>query len=65
MAPDICIYGKSVSAGVESINHANKLVREKTAVDILNAAIFLLQLEGDCYNKWKNIAQGMDMPSTP
>ncbi len=50
MAPDICMYGKSVSSGVEIMNCMNKLVCEKTAVDILNAAILLLQLEGDCYS---------------
>jgi hypothetical protein len=44
--PDICIYGKSVSSGVEAMNRANKLVHEKTAMDPLNAAILLLQLEG-------------------
>jgi len=53
MAPDIRMYGKSASSGVEAMNHANKLVREKTAVDPLNAAIILLQLEGDRFNKRK------------
>ena len=42
MAPDIRMYGKSASLGVEAMNHANKLVCEKTAVDIFNAAILLL-----------------------
>ena len=53
MAPDIRMHGKSASSDVEAMNHANKLVREKTAVDLLNTAILLLQLEGDCFNKWK------------
>ncbi len=65
MAPDICMYGKSVSSGVEAMNCTNKLVREKTAVDPLNAAIILLQLEGGCFNKWKRNAWGTDMPLTP
>ncbi len=47
------------------MNRATKLVREKTAVDPLNAAILLLQLEGDCFNKWKLIAWATDMPLTP
>jgi hypothetical protein len=47
MAQDICMYGKSASSGVESMNQANKIVREKTAVDMLNAAILLLQMEGN------------------
>jgi len=32
------------------MNHANKLVRQKSVVDLLNAAILLLKLEGECYN---------------
>ena len=60
MAPDIRMYGQSASSGVESMNCANKpLVREKTALDPLNAAIFLLQLEGGCFNIWKQIAWAM------
>jgi hypothetical protein len=65
MAPDIRMYGKSASSGVEAMNRANKLVHEKTAVDPLNAAILLLQLEGDRFNKWKQIAWATDMPLTP
>jgi hypothetical protein len=66
MAPDIQMYGQSASSGVESMNRANKpLVREKTAVDPLNAAILLLQLEGGRFNKWKQIAWATDMPLTP
>ena len=65
MAPDICMYGKSASSGVEAMNRVNKLVRAKSSVDPLNAAILLLQLEGDCFNKWKGIAWGTDMPLTP
>jgi hypothetical protein len=66
MAPDIQMYGQSASSGVESMNRANKpLVREKTAVDPLNAAILLLQLEGGRFNKWKKIAWATDMPLTP
>jgi hypothetical protein len=59
------MYGKSASSGVEAMNRANKLVGEKTVVDPLNAAILLLQLEGDRFNKWKGIAWGTEMPLTP
>ncbi len=65
MAPDIHMYGKSASSGVEAMNRANKLVREKTEVDPLNTAILLLQLEGGRFNKWKKIAWATDMPLTP
>ena len=65
MAQDICMYGKSASLGVESMNRANKIVREKTAVDVLNAAILLLQMEGNRFHQWKEKAWGRELPLTP
>ena len=65
MRPDVCMYGRSSSSGVESMNRANKLVREKTAIDILNAAILLLKLEGERYHTWKTKAWERDHPFTP
>ena len=65
MGNDICMYGRSASSGVESMNNANKLVREKTAVDIANATILLLKLEGARYHKWKETAWGHELPLTP
>jgi hypothetical protein len=56
MGNDICMYGKSASSGVESMNHANKNVHEKTAVDMLNAAILLLNMEGNRFHHWKEKA---------
>lgn len=47
------------------MNRANKLVREKTAVDILNASILLLKMEGERYHQWKEKAWGRDLPLTP
>ena len=47
------------------MNRANKLVREKTAVDILNAAILLLKLEGERCHTWKAKAWEWDHPFTP
>ena len=47
MGPNICMYGHSASSGVESMNNANHLARQKAAVDILNAAIKIIQLDGD------------------
>ncbi len=58
-------HGKESRDSVEAMHRANKLDCEKTAVDPLNAAILLLQLEGDRFNKWKRIAWGTDMPLTP
>ena len=66
MGPGICMYGKSASSGVESMNRANKqLVRMKTAVDILNASLLLLKLEGDRFNAGKEKAWNWDQPLTP
>jgi hypothetical protein len=65
MSPDICMYGRSASSGVEAMNRANKLVREKMAINILNAAILLLKLEGERYHQWKEKAWLRDLPFTP
>ena len=65
MAPGICMYGKSASSGVESMNRANKIVRLKTAVDILNASILLLKLEGERFDFWKEKAWNCDLELTP
>jgi hypothetical protein len=45
MGDPICMYGKSASLGVESMNRANNLARQRTAVDILNTLILLIKLE--------------------
>ncbi len=44
--PQICMYGKTASSGVESMNRANNDVRRRLAVDILNAAVVLIKKEG-------------------
>jgi hypothetical protein len=38
----VCMYGKSGSSSVEAMNRANEDIRQKTAVDILNATLILL-----------------------
>ena len=35
MGANICMYGRSASSGVESMNQENKIVCSKTAVDVL------------------------------
>ena len=65
MSPDVCMYGRSASSGVEAVNRANKIVREKTAIDILNAAILLLKLEGERYHQCKAKAWLREIPFTP
>jgi hypothetical protein len=39
----VCMYSKSASSGVEAMNKANEDIRQKTAVDILNATLILLK----------------------
>lgn len=60
MDPSICMYGKSASSGVESMNRANNLARQKAAVDILNAAILLIKLEGGRFAWYKQLAWTRD-----
>jgi len=44
--PDIYMFGKTASSGVESMNRANEDIQKRTAVDLLNAAIILIKKEG-------------------
>jgi len=50
-APDIFLYGLTASSGVESMNSANKDLRKRSAVDILNAGMILLKKEGIRFNR--------------
>ena len=52
----ICMYGKSASSGVESMNNANQIARQKTAVDVLNAVILLLKLEAEHFGFYQRQA---------
>ena len=47
MNDNVCMYGKSASSGVESMNRANQVARQKTAVDVLNAVMLLLKVESE------------------
>jgi hypothetical protein len=47
---------KLASSGVESMNKANQLARQRTAVDILNPVILLVKLEGEHFNWHKQKA---------
>ncbi len=60
MGDNICMYSKSASLGVESMNRANHLVRERTGVDILNAMILLIKLEGNQFDWYKQKAWERD-----
>ena len=56
MGDNICMFGKSASSGVEAMNCANKLARQKTAVDVLNGVVLLMKLEAECFQGYKNLA---------
>jgi hypothetical protein len=60
MGANICMYGHSASSGAESMKNANDLARQKAAVDILNAAIKNIQLEGERFAWWKQQAWNRD-----
>ena len=45
MAPDIYMYDRTSSAGVEAMHNANKSVWEKMAVDPCNAILLIVELE--------------------
>ncbi len=60
MGDNICMFSKSASSGVESMNKANLLARQRAAVDILNAVILLIKLEGERFNWHKQKAWDRD-----
>jgi len=65
MGDDICMYNKSASLGVESMNQANSVARERTAVDVLNAMILLIKLEGarfEFYNRKLGVVIRFSLP---
>ena len=56
MGNGICMFSKSASSGVESMNRANGPVRQRTAVDILTSVMLLLNLEADRFRRYKQLA---------
>jgi hypothetical protein len=60
MGDNICMFSKSASSRVESMNKANQLAQQRTAVDILNAVILLIKLEGEYFNWHKQKAWERD-----
>jgi hypothetical protein len=61
----VCMYGKTASSGVESMNRANEVIRQRTAVDILTAALILLKKESTRYDKACNQAWDHGQILTP
>ena len=65
MARHVVMYGRSSSASVESMNAANKEIRARTSVCLVNATILLLQLEGERYKTMKDMAWSNESQLTP
>jgi hypothetical protein len=61
----VCMYGKTASSGVESMNRANEDIRQRMAVDIFNAALILLKKESNRYDKAHNQAWNHAQILTP
>ena len=45
MSETACMYARSASSGLESMKRANMRAREKSAVDIVNATLLLIEME--------------------
>ncbi len=59
------MYQRSSSLTTESMNAANKSVRDQTAVDSINAMLLLLKLEATRYSKNKEKAWTWNEVLTP
>jgi hypothetical protein len=60
MGDNICMFSKLASSGVKSMNKANQLAQQRTAVNILNAVILLIKLKGECFTWHKEKAWERD-----
>jgi hypothetical protein len=61
----VYMYFRSSSGVAESMNNANKEMRARTAVDLLNACILLTKLEVNHYYKMKKEVWGCSSILTP
>ena len=62
---NVYVYHCLLSGAVESMNGANKQMRARTAVDLLNATVLLLKLECTWFNKMEQEAWGGNSILTP
>lgn len=65
MGPSIFMYSRSSSGTAESMNKANKEMRARTAVDLLNACMLLIKLEVNRFYTMKKEAWGGSSILTP
>ncbi len=60
MGESICMFGKSASSGVESMNKSNNLAHQKMAVDVMNGVILLLKLKAEWFQWYKMVTWDQD-----
>ena len=65
MGDDICMYQRTASSAVESMNRANERVRDRTAVDPINSLILLIKLEAMRFEKHRDKAWSCADDLTP
>ena len=65
MGPDICMYQRTASSAVESMNRANARVRDRTAVDPINALILMITFEANRFEKHRKNAWNCEDHLTP
>ena len=65
MGPDVKMYGRSASSGVEAMNSVNMGIRERCCVCLVNATILLLKMEAERFARMKDSAWVHDGLLTP
>ena len=65
MDRNVIMYGRSSSASVESMNAANKDIRERTSVCLVNSTMLLMNLERARYQSMKDAAWAEQGHLTP
>ncbi len=65
MGEDIYMYQRNASSSAESMNQANKPVREKSAVDVVNAVMLFMKLEHKRHEERKEMAWKWNEVLTP
>ena len=65
MGPDVLMYGRSASSGVEAMNAVNMGIRERCSVCLVNATILLLKMEADRFGRMRDSAWACHNLLTP
>ncbi len=58
---DICMYGKTASSGVESMNHTNNSICRWMAINIVNSVFVLVKKECNHFQRSKSDAWKWDV----